>query len=174
MNYRSILQSDFNSLLVIFCILCAIFAVLIWFSVRSYKKIKLTNTGSGKKAKKKQKTSTRRDLIKWWIYVVLMSLLLIGLMVFLSIDILEIRYDIKNEAYATYEGECDIQIDRQYMYKGSRTVEYSFNFNNNGEIVTVFTDLGTLKELGLTEGQCDHIKIIYGERSKILLSVSKN
>ena len=63
MNYRSILQSDFNSLLVIFCILCAIFAVLIWFSVRSYKKNQINKHRVGQKSKEKAENinSSRLD-----------------------------------------------------------------------------------------------------------------
>lgn len=142
MNF-SVYEAQLNKRILLYGILCLIVVVVCLFVVLSN-----YHTSTGKRA---DKTTFEEQFTNWFIYILGIGGIIVS-MVLGSTIIWECSYDINNEAYIAWEG--DITVCRDGPSKSRWYIP-----NEDGI---------KLEGSGLDEGKYTG-KIIYGEKSKIVL-----
>lgn len=167
MDYKDILSSELRMTYITLSVIILGSLILAGLFLWWYKSFV-----NKKEKNKKQIKKRKKELRGWCICVLLVSALMIWGIVAQAISIYQINYDIDNEAYLSYEGEIFVHVKRDFS-KRIRVYDYYISFTNQEKYISLCIDEDIMEEYGFYTGDFTGFRIVYSEKSELLLDIYK-
>ena len=153
-----------------------VIAVIMAFVFMYWRKTIIRDTEE--KAKKQRRTKRNKNgkpkkfkSIEWYAVLIIVVVLFLCNVIPNVQHIMELRYDMVNEAFVLHNGEFSVvgRAERMGFPGKSSTVYYVF-FDNGAEVLEIPVSLERYEEF-LKDGRHDDVAFVYSEKSKVLLDM---
>ena len=171
-EYSASLSEYLRLSFVVFLVFCVVTIVGIVWIIALYKR-SVQSKQRHKKYKQNKKSKEFFELIAYFVLVVFLATVAIPAQ---AKNIIELRYDIENQAYIVYEGEFELQFKTEWRRGALPNGEYYLVvFENGTESITTQISRKMVEELALFDGKHSNITLVYAQKShKIVDMYRKN